>query len=78
MTTLQEAKLVRDKVVGLLHDATNVSGVGIERIANGYGVRVNLKNRDRGDLPPNIDGVPISTRVTGRVSVRPGGRLRAS
>lgn len=66
--TLEEAELVRDKLMMELHDERDVTGVGIVRLGNGYGVRVNLKTSVlEGTLPTKIAGVPIKTRVTGRI-----------
>jgi hypothetical protein len=64
--TLDAAKAARDKVVGLLSGAPDVTGVGVVRTGDGYGVRVNLRNTQR-TLPREVDGVPVSTRVTGSV-----------
>ena len=66
MVSLDAAKAARDKVLGLLEDAEDVTGVGVVRTVDGYGVRVNLLRPDR-TMPDTIDGVNVSTRITGRL-----------
>jgi hypothetical protein len=64
--TLDEARAVKDKVTKLF---TSNVGVGITRIADGYGVKVNLRNPipDDESIPTSIDGVPIQFEVVGEI-----------
>ncbi|SOC53632.1 hypothetical protein SAMN05660748_0003 [Blastococcus aggregatus] len=66
MISLEGAKRVRDKLVARLQGRQDVIGVGIVRHGDGYGVQVNL-SAEGISLPPEIDGVPIRTRVIGPV-----------
>ena len=67
MIARQEAEKVRDKLVSILRDRRDVTGIGIVRHGDGYGVRVNLSASGI-CLPSQIDGVPIVTRTTGPVA----------
>lgn len=48
-----------------------VNGVGITRVGEGYGVKVNVAEapNDTG-LPDEIDGVPVVIEVVGQLSKR--------
>ncbi|MCF6506873.1 hypothetical protein E9549_05560 [Blastococcus sp. MG754426] len=67
MIARQEAEKVRDKLVAMLRERRDVTGIGIVRHGDGYGVRVNLSSSGI-CLPPEIDGVPIVTRTIGPVA----------
>lgn len=47
----------------------SVVGVGITRIGDGYGVKVNLETSPAADvdLPDKIDGVPVRVEVVGKI-----------
>lgn len=64
--TLDEARAAKDKAKELF--ASNV-GVGITRIADGYAVKVNLRNPipDTENIPTSIDGVPVQFEVVGEI-----------
>lgn len=46
-----------------------VTGVGITRIGNGYGVKINLSQDppDASVLPTEVAGVPVRVEVTGTI-----------
>lgn len=64
--TLEQARAAKDKAKNLF--VSNV-GVGITRIADGYGVKVNLRTpvQDNVSIPSSIDGVPIQFEVVGEI-----------
>lgn len=66
MATLDAAVAARDKVASCLDDSDDISSVGIVRVSEGFGLRVNLRVRGA-SVPPEVDGVPVSTRVSGKV-----------
>lgn len=62
-TTLEEARAAKLKALALL-SALPVVGVGITRIGDGYGLKVNLSESVAdGSVPEHIDGVPIKLEV---------------
>ena len=68
---LDEARAAKDRVKALFADKASVVGIGITRVGDGYGVKVNLDApaAANADLPDMIDGVPIRIAVVG--SIRP-------
>ena len=64
--TLDEARAAKDKAKELFPFN---AGVGITRIADGYAVKVNLRNAmpDKQSIPDSINGVPIQVEVVGEI-----------
>jgi hypothetical protein len=71
-TTLDEARAAKAKVLAAFGDDQSVVGVGITRIGEGYGVKLNLEAPPAPDanLPKDIDGVPIRVEVVGTIRKR--------
>jgi hypothetical protein len=68
--TLEEARAAKSKAAALLA-ALPVVGVGITRIGDGYGLKVNLSHDVAGDtMPKHVDDVPIQTEVVGAIRKR--------
>lgn len=45
--------------------------VGITRVGNGYGLKVNLSvGVADGDMPADVDGVPLKAEVVGAITKR--------
>jgi hypothetical protein len=71
-TTLDDARTAKTKAVAAFGDDPSVVGVGITRIGEGYGVKLNLEAPPAADtkLPKDIDGVPIRVEVIGTIRKR--------
>jgi hypothetical protein len=71
-TSLDEARTAKAKVLAAFRDDPSVVGVGITRIGEGYGVKLNLESPPAPDanLPKDIDGVPIRVEVVGTIRKR--------
>lgn len=68
MATLVAAEAAKQKLSSLLDGVEGVTGVGITAVDEGFGVRVNLARPEVGaHVPRKMDGVPVVTRVTGRI-----------
>ena len=67
--TLDEARAAKAKAFAALRQDQSVVGVGITRIGDGYGVKVNLAEPPTPDtkLPEMIDGVPIKVEIVGTI-----------
>ena len=67
--TLDEARAAKVKALDLFFQNRSVVGVGITRLGNGYGVKVNVAEPPALDanLPETIDGVPIKVEVVGTI-----------
>lgn len=70
--TLVRARAVQKKVHARFSKVARVNGVGITRVGDGYGVKVNLATKPKpgAELPAAIDGVPIQTEVVGVIRSR--------
>jgi hypothetical protein len=69
-STLEEARAAKSKATALLA-ALPVVGVGITRIGDGYGLKVNLSAKVADDaIPHHVDGVPIKMEVVGKIGKR--------
>jgi hypothetical protein len=70
ISTLEEARAAKAKAAQLLR-ALPLVGIGITRIGEGYGVKVNLSRSICTDqLPTEVDGVPIQAEVVGEIRKR--------
>jgi hypothetical protein len=67
--TLDQARAAKTKALAALAHDRSVVGVGITRIGEGYGVKVNL-DAPGADLPEDVDGVPIRVEVVGPIQKR--------
>ena len=68
--TLDEVRAAKTQAHALLADFP-VVGVGITRIGDGYGLKVNLSAKvARGQLPETVAGVPIQVEVVGTIAKR--------
>jgi hypothetical protein len=68
-STLEQARVVKPRVRELFAEHAEVVGVGITRIGDSYGVKVNLRTAPASSvrLPDSLDGVPIQVEVVGAV-----------
>lgn len=67
VATLEEARAAKVHAREVFEPLARVAGVGITRVADGYGVKVNLTTApDPGvELPDEVDGVPVRVEVVG-------------
>jgi hypothetical protein len=70
--TLDEARAAKTKLVAVFGHDPLVVGVGITRIGEGYGVKLNLESPPAPDanLPKAVDGVPVRVEVVGTIGRR--------
>ena len=68
--TLDQARAAKAKALTLFSALAPVIGVGLTRIGEGYGLKVNLERKPTAPLPADVDGVPIRVEVVGRISKR--------
>ncbi len=71
-TTLAQARAAKVKVLAAFRDDRSVVGVGITRIGEGYGVKLNLESPPAPEavLPDEVDGVPVRVEVVGSIRKR--------
>lgn len=71
-TTLDQARAAKAKAAETFGRAASVVGVGITRIGDGFGIKVNLKEAPAADvtLPKTVDGVPVRLEIVGPIRKR--------
>ena len=69
---LDEARAAKERAKVLFAKKASVVGIGLTRVGDGYGVKVNLDAPPAEDanLPEAIDGVPIRIEVIGPIRPR--------
>ncbi len=68
MASLEEARAVKTKVRARFGGA-NVNGIGIQRVGEGFGIKVTLQEAEDRDAE-EVDGVPVTFVHGGRVVKR--------
>lgn len=65
--TLDEARAAKDRAMELFGSLADVVAVGITRVGEGYGLKVNLRSRPgaTASLPDDVDGVPVKFEIVG-------------
>ncbi len=69
MATLDQARAAKSKVFDLCRARARVVGVGIAKVSDGYGLKVNLEEPPLPGvvLPAVVDDVPVRVTVVGKV-----------
>jgi hypothetical protein len=69
---LDEARAAKERAKSIFAGQASVVGIGLTRIGDGYGVKVNLDVPPAPDanLPETIDGVPVRVEVIGPIRPR--------
>lgn len=68
--TLEEARAAKPEAQSVFGRLAKLAGVGITRIGEGYGLKVNLESAADGVLPKEVAGVPVQVEVVGRLRKR--------
>jgi hypothetical protein len=69
---LDEARAAKERAKRIFAKKASVVGIGITRVGDRYGVKVNLEAPPPADanLPETIDGVPVRIEVIGPIRPR--------
>ena len=67
--TLEQARAAKVVAVKALSDLP-VVGIGITRVGDGYGLKVNLGAAPEGEVPATVAGVPVKVEVVGKIRKR--------
>jgi hypothetical protein len=69
---LDQARAAKERAKAIFKGKASVVGIGIARIGDVYGVKVNLDTPPKSDaeFPETIDGVPIRIEVVGPIRPR--------
>jgi len=70
--TIEEVRSLKEKAFEIFRRDVPVVGVGITRIGDGYGLKINLSEAPKQGirLPEEVDGVPVKVEVVGVVRKR--------
>jgi len=70
--TLEQARGAKDEALKVFSRFAPVVGIGIARVGDGYGLKINLREPPDGKLklPESVAGVPVRTEVVGAVRKR--------
>ena len=70
--TIEQARTIKPRAVEVFGRVARLAGVGITRIGDGYGLKVNLVEAPaaKTQLPSDIDGVPVRIEVVGVIRKR--------
>ncbi|MDB5290487.1 MAG: hypothetical protein JWL69_1728 [Phycisphaerales bacterium] len=71
-TTLDDARAVKGRALEVFGPLAEVVGIGITRIGEGYGLKINLRRPPAPgvNLPEEVDGVPVNVEVVGTIRKR--------
>lgn len=67
MANLSEAKAAKERAKELLADVGEIRGIGIARVEDGFGVKVNLAHEIEQYMPEYVNGVPLVVEITGEI-----------
>lgn len=66
--TIEQPRAAKKQAYTAVASLAPVVGVGVTRVGDGYGVKVNLESAPAGvTSPSSINGVPLRVEVTGQV-----------
>jgi hypothetical protein len=68
--SLEQARKAKQQASALFSQFATVVGVGITKLEDGYGIKVNLQQEPNPSvvLPESVEGVPVKVEVVGRIS----------
>ncbi len=69
-TPIEKARAAKTRALSVFAGLASVGGVGITRVGDGYGLKVNLTEApsEGVDLPAEVDGVPVVIEIVGSVT----------
>jgi predicted secreted protein len=69
--SLAKARAAKAKALEIFSRLGDVVGVGLVKLGEGYGVKVNLQSRPKtAAVPRSVAGVPVTVEVTGPIRKR--------
>jgi hypothetical protein len=72
IATLDQARAAKDEALKVFSRLASVAGIGITRVGDVYGVKVNLRQAPAPGvtLPADVGGVPVKVDVVGTIGKR--------
>jgi hypothetical protein len=63
---IEQARAAQQRLAEILADAPQVNGIGITRVGDGFGLKLNLTAAlSDYEVPPDVDGVAVRTEIVG-------------
>ena len=71
--SIEQARAAKAKALVTFSRKVTIVGIGITRIGEGYGLKINLQQPPAGSvqLPDSIDGVPVRLEIVGDIHKQP-------
>jgi len=69
MATYEQAKMAKTHAVAVLGGRVKLAGVGIRGSGEDYSLSAHLLSPVVGDLPSEVDGVALTYKFVGRVTI---------
>ncbi|MBZ2195501.1 hypothetical protein [Occultella gossypii] len=68
MSDLAQARAAKEHLAAEVGERDGVVGIGLERLPDGYGVRVNVRDAHAAEqVPATVDGVDVRIVVVGTI-----------
>lgn len=68
--TVDDVRAAKARAMALFAPLADVVGVGITRVGEGYGLKINLRTAPATTLPEEVDGVPVKVEIVGSIKKR--------
>lgn len=64
-STVDDVRAAKSRAMAIFAPLADVVGVGITRVGEGYGLKINLRAAPATKLPEEVDGVPVKVEIVG-------------
>ncbi len=69
-STVDDVRAAKSRAIAIFAPLADVVGVGITRVGEGYGLKINLRAAPAITLPEEVDGVPVKVEIVGSLKKR--------
>ena len=69
-TPIEKARAAKPKALSVFAALASLNGIGITKVGDGYGLKVNLAEAppETVELPKDVDGVPVVVEIVGGIT----------
>jgi hypothetical protein len=64
--TAEQARAAADAVEAVVSKLAPIVSIGLTRMGDDFGLKINIVRDPDGPVPPSVHGVPIRVEVTGK------------
>ena len=67
---IEQARAAKPKALSVFAALASLNGIGITKVGDGYGLKVNLSEAppETVELPTDVDGVPVVVEIVGGIT----------